>query len=114
MRCRQNKEHNVGTEAWKSMVCGETHQEFRLAGVQGQGGRRCKAKESSLGRIMKDLLGYAKEAWFYLKKKKKKNYQFNQDSNIIRFAFRKYAIKKIPGSRKETELERKTKDVKTG
>lgn len=69
MRCRQNKEHNVGTEAWKSMVCGETHQEFRLAGVQGQGGRRCKAKESSLGRIMKDLLGYAKEAWFYLKKK---------------------------------------------
>ena len=46
--------------------------------------------------------------------KKKKNYQFNQDSNIIRFAFRKHTIKKISGSRKETELERKTKDVKTG
>ena len=61
---------------------------------------------------MKDLLGYAKETWFYLKKKK--NYQFNQDSNIIRFAFRKHTIKKISGSRKETELERKTKDVKTG
>ena len=59
---------------------------------------------------MKDLLGYAKETWFYLKKK---NYQFNQDSDIIRFVFRKYAIKKISGSRKVTELEGKTKDVKT-
>lgn len=60
---------------------------------------------------MKDLLGYAKETWFYLKKK---NHQFNQDSDIIRFVFRKYAIKKkISGSRKVTELEGKTEDVKT-
>ena len=27
----------------------------------GWGGLRCKAKESSLGQIMKDLLGYAKD-----------------------------------------------------
>lgn len=50
-----------------------------------------------------------------LEKKKKENYQFNQDSDIIRFAFGKYAIKKANfGSREENELEEsETRDRKT-
>lgn len=48
--------------------------------------------------------------------KKRENDQFNQDNDIIRFAFGKCAIKKAnSGSREENELEaRKTRDRKTG
>lgn len=48
--------------------------------------------------------------------KKRENYQFNQDNDIIRFAFGKYAIKKAnSGSREENELEgSEIRDRKTG
>lgn len=67
----------------------------------------CKAQGTSLPQIMKDLDSIVK---------KRENDQFNQDNDIIRFAFGKCAIKKAnSGSREENELEaRKTRDRKTG
>lgn len=39
MHLRQNKEHGIVTEAWKSMVRGEKHQNSAWLGYKGRVGR---------------------------------------------------------------------------